>query len=541
MGKTYAAKNLAEEFVKAKLPFVVLDPLGAWWGLRLDADGKRKGLPITILGGDYGDLPLEPTIAAGTEIAEFVVERPGHYLLDLSSFKSDAEQDRFAEGFATRLFRVKQSRTKRQPVMVFVDEADAFAPQQPMHGQEKMLGAYRTLMRRGRLFGIGMVAITQRPAALNKNVLTQAEMLIVGQVTGSQDRQAIDLWVKEHATEDQRAEFLKSMAGLQKGEMWFWSPSWLRVFEQVRIRKAETFDSSKTPEPDEQLPEPVPLDEKAKAALEKRLAATIERAKQEDPDELHKEIRRLKAELVKRPTETKVEKVMERFEVPIFRDGEVSRLEKAVGALADFGAELQVVAKEIGGAMRAAATVKAPVISQKVPSLAREPRPRVHISQVETDEPLGKGERTVLTVLAQWPEGRTHSELAFLAGYSSRASTLGVILAKLRRVGYVAPDQPIRLTPEGAAAVGGYEELPTGAGLLDHWLRHPRMGEGERKVLRVLIDVYPEALSHDELCEATGYSPGASTIGVILAKLRKLGLVEKGQRRVASEFMEAIA
>lgn len=46
--------------------------------------------------------------------------------------------------------------------------------------------------------------------------------------------------------------------------------------------------------------------------------------------------------------------------------------------------------------------------------------------------------------------------------------------------------------------------------------------------------------THERLCELTDYSPTASTMGVILSKLRKLGLVESGRRRLAPEFMEAV-
>lgn len=67
------------------------------------------------------------------------------------------------------------------------------------------------------------------------------------------------------------------------------------------------------------------------------------------------------------------------------------------------------------------------------------------------------------------------------------------------------------------------------------------MGEGERRVLDVLMDHYPDALSNQDLCEYAGYSPTASTVGVILSKLRKLSLVEKKVRRVAPEFMASIA
>lgn len=75
VGKTYTASVIAEEMVKVELPFVVLDPTGAWWGLRASADGKSEGLPVVIIGGAHGDVPLEAT--AGKVIADLVVDHPG--------------------------------------------------------------------------------------------------------------------------------------------------------------------------------------------------------------------------------------------------------------------------------------------------------------------------------------------------------------------------------------------------------------------------------------------------------------------------------
>ena len=40
-GKTYTAAVLAEEFAKAKVPFIVHDPIDVWWGLRLSARRQR--------------------------------------------------------------------------------------------------------------------------------------------------------------------------------------------------------------------------------------------------------------------------------------------------------------------------------------------------------------------------------------------------------------------------------------------------------------------------------------------------------------------
>ena len=70
-GKSHTAGVLVEEVLKAEQQVVILDPKGDWWGLRSSADGKSEGLPITIMGGTHGDVPLEPT--AGALIADIVV------------------------------------------------------------------------------------------------------------------------------------------------------------------------------------------------------------------------------------------------------------------------------------------------------------------------------------------------------------------------------------------------------------------------------------------------------------------------------------
>src|SRR5437773_9350213 len=92
-GKTYAAQKLAEEMYAAGAQFVVLDPVGIWYGLRLAADGKRPGLEVPVLGGLHGDIPLE--VGAGALIANLVVDRGVSMVLDVSQFESDADKARF--------------------------------------------------------------------------------------------------------------------------------------------------------------------------------------------------------------------------------------------------------------------------------------------------------------------------------------------------------------------------------------------------------------------------------------------------------------
>src|SRR5436190_11200895 len=79
-GKSHTAGVIVEEVLKARQQVVILDPKGDWWGVRSSADGKTAGLPITIMGGKRGDVPLEPT--AGALLADVVVNERVSLLLD---------------------------------------------------------------------------------------------------------------------------------------------------------------------------------------------------------------------------------------------------------------------------------------------------------------------------------------------------------------------------------------------------------------------------------------------------------------------------
>ncbi len=124
-GKSYFAMMMAEEMFRHSLPFVVLDPTGAWWGLRSGADGDpEKGLAIPVIGGEHGDLPLvegEALAHQGAVIAEFAVAHyPQSLIVDLSLITPD-EQHAFAAAFFGQLFL-----RSRRAVHLFVDEADEF-------------------------------------------------------------------------------------------------------------------------------------------------------------------------------------------------------------------------------------------------------------------------------------------------------------------------------------------------------------------------------------------------------------------------------
>lgn len=82
MGKSNLGTVLVEELAKNRLRFAVIDPTGVWHGLQSTPDGKRAGVPVLILGGKHGNLPLEPT--GGALVADLVVDEQANVVMDLA-------------------------------------------------------------------------------------------------------------------------------------------------------------------------------------------------------------------------------------------------------------------------------------------------------------------------------------------------------------------------------------------------------------------------------------------------------------------------
>lgn len=347
-GKSYGATKLCEEMLDAKAQVVALDPVGVWYGLRvgtLEVDDKAPpGYSIPVFGGLHGDIPLEA--GAGALMADLIVERNLSAVLDLSSFLL-AEQRRFATDFATQLFHRKK--TQRSAVHVFFEEAQEFVPQQVRGDVAKMVGAFERLIKLGRNFGIGATLISQRPQAVNKDVLNQTECLIAFQMTGPQERKTIETWIAEKGVNEDIATVLPH---LKVGQCHIWSPQWLGISRTVKIAAKRTADVSSTPKPGVKPIQPRELSPVDLAELREKMSATIERAKAEDPRELRRllnaeraEAQRLKAQLEKGHTEIKTR------EVPVLSEGFLKRIEKFADKAWDSGSSVCAAVKDLREAL----------------------------------------------------------------------------------------------------------------------------------------------------------------------------------------------
>ena len=237
-GKTFTAKGIVERLLDMGRRVLVLDPLSVWWGLKASADGKAPGYSIPVFGGPKGD--IEITGESGHAIGKLLAVTPISAVLDLGHMRK-AEQARIVADLLDHLFTVN-----RDPLWLVLEEADAFAPQQPMGDMTRVLGEVDRIARRGRNFGFRLISITQRPAKLNKDVLTQLSTLIALGVTSPQDRDAIKAWVDGNADRDKARSVYDSLARLKVGEGWIWAPDH-DLLRRVKFPHIKTLDTSKTP------------------------------------------------------------------------------------------------------------------------------------------------------------------------------------------------------------------------------------------------------------------------------------------------------
>lgn len=188
-GKTYNAGSCVERILTSKGRAIIPDPLGVWWGLRLMFDGKAASpFKVVIFGGPHGDLPINEH--SGALIGETCAGMAESAIIDLSEIGTKAGERRFMLAFLSALYR----NTAGEPLHLILDEADMWAPERLLDRDgeaAKLLGMMETIVRRGRVKGFIPRLISQRPAVLSKNVLSQADALIAFKLTSSQDRDAI--------------------------------------------------------------------------------------------------------------------------------------------------------------------------------------------------------------------------------------------------------------------------------------------------------------------------------------------------------------
>lgn len=548
-GKTYGASKLAEEFWAIGAQFVVIDPVGVWYGLRLAKDGKKpSSINIPIFGGLHGDVPLEST--GGELLANLVVDKGLSCIIDVSQFESETEKARFAMDFANKLFFRKKS--KPSAIHLFLEECQEFVPQNPQKGEERMLHAFVRMQKLGRNFGIGSSYISQRPQEVNKKALNMCQTLFVFRTTGTHERTAIEKWIEDKSLDETIANDLPK---IPTGDCHVWSPEFLKISEMAHISEKETFNASATPEVGAVAKArhlaPIDLDK-----VRSEMAATIEKAKGEDPKLLRQKIIQLEREL-KRPQPNQSSQMTKMVPMGVSQwleygkkyaydkfflekaKKEKEAMEKYIAQLLKALAEMctegdralrikRIVVEKSPGYVEPRQVYNAPVVLLPQGKRQHTPLP-VEKTQFdsgpthneEDEKKMGAGERTVLIAVAQNADGMTRNNITVHTLY--KRSTRDAYIARLAQRGYVVTiGTKIKTTESGIEALGNdYEPLPQGPDLVKYLEK--RLPNGEWEILNLLLN-NPAGLERESITEMLNFK--RSTRDAYIARLSARELIE---------------
>lgn len=515
-GKTYAAKGVVESILSEGGRVCIIDPIGAWHGLRSSATGKSAGFPVVIFGGDHADLPLGG--AHGEAIAEIIGTASTPAILDTSLMRV-GERTRFFADFADALVRKNKG-----PLHLVIDEAHLFAPQGKVNDPQSgaMLHAANNLVSLGRARGLRIILITQRPAKLHKDSLTQVETLVALRLIAPQDRKAIEEWIKDNADEKQGREVIQSLAMLNTGHGWVWAPE-LGILERVTFPKIKTFDFSRAPDETESGHGPVlaPID---REAISQRLEAVAKEAVANDPARLKAEIAKLKREVIAHPQIVADTQAIERADKAGYERGFREGTASAYTTIMPKADAVVRAANDLRQTALPPSNYRQPVRqipSKPTPSPKRTTSPNGH---APPSTALPKAERRILIALAQYQGGRTKNQVAVLTGYAVNGGGFNNAISALRSAGYlIGSGNNLDITDSGIVALGGFDPLPTGHALLEHWMR--QLGKAECEALRVIAGAWPGVISKEDVASTAGYAPDGGGFNNAISRLRTLELI----------------
>ena len=505
-GKSYGAAVFAEELYKVKVPFVVLDPIDVWWGLKVGADGKGKGLPVVVFGKEHADIQL--TRGMGRQIAEAVVKH--NISCVISTFgMNKTEMREVVTNFSERLLQINNT-----PRQVIIEEAHEFVPQRVQGAMAKCFSAVEALLVMGRNRGIGVTLLNQRMATLNKDLLTQIDVLVAFRSVGPQDRRAFSDWVEVHNEENDEHfnEFMRSVPGLKTGTAWVWSPEFLEKFELVRFRARETFHPDR-----EKLGMTFKMPEISQGDVQAFIDAFTKKPEIKRMEVFGKVLERSKDGIIKKFDLKGMSIMSSKHELAweynrgYFDGTQKGRQEGAIEGNKKYRVLINKCAQllmrthgNIDAALKLLEDERAAGARVAPPEGIRSPAAPLGAIVLGEGQSFSKGARTVLSYLhSVHPNAKTKAQLWIAARYSPGGGFDNTV-AELTSTGMVEKDQDgkYRSTEQHDPSMLDPEFDPS----IRLW--DAKLSKGARTVFHLFLDNPSDRYTKRELAEQTGYAMG---------------------------------
>lgn len=508
-GKSYLLRVIAEQTI-GQIQTVIFDSEGEFSTL-------REIHPDLLL--ISGDGEIKPNVKAAGLLARKLCELNVSAVIGIDDMPIDAQR-KFVRLFLESL--MSAPRAIWHPMLLMIDEAHKFAPEKSA-GESEATQAVIALMSQGRKRGFGGILASQRLSKLHKDSAAECNNVMIGRT-----------WLD---VDQQRAS---GMLGLTKGDkssLQYMEPGKFYGFgPALNLSGVVTFQTAKArtthPEAGTRHKVATPAASNAVNQIVQALSDLPEQAEQEARTlrEAQARIQALERELKAKPKPQADHKAIEQAIAQANAQFQKT-FEHREAQWQALCAELRQRLAQIGhlaGMSKLTEPAPQPKIQKPIPkvtaSTTPQPVKRRSADEYVLRQVLPKGERSILTVLAQYPNGRTKIQVAILTGYAHNGGGFSNYVSSLRSRGLLeGGTENLRITEDGLSALGDYEPLPTGDQLIEYWLN--RLGKCERACLEVLCSEYPSGLCKEALANLTGYEASGGGFNNALSKLRTLELI----------------
>ena len=225
-GKSNSASVVCEKLLDNGYGILIVDIDGEYYGLKEEYE-------ILHVGADE-ECDLRVGVEHASKIAELALEGNVPIILDVSSFLDESEARELLTAVTKQLF-AKEKKLK-QPFLMLVEEVHEYIPEGGgMDETGKML---IKVGKRGRKHGLGIVGISQRPADVKKDFITQCDWLCWHRLTWDNDTKVVGRILG--------SKYASAVEDLGDGEA-FLMTDWDESIRRIQFHRKQTFDAGATP------------------------------------------------------------------------------------------------------------------------------------------------------------------------------------------------------------------------------------------------------------------------------------------------------
>jgi len=226
-GKSNTASVVVEELLEAGYPVCIIDTDGEYYGL-------KQSYELLHAGADE-ECDVQVSSEHAEKLANLALEENVPLILDVSGFLDKSDADELIRETARHLF-AKEKKLKK-PFLLVVEECHEYIPESG--GMDETGRMFVQIGKRGRKHGLGIVGISQRPADVKKDFITQANWLTWHRLTWENDTKVVGRIVG--------SEYGNRVSDLNDGQA-FVQSDWTEADVQtIQFKRKRTFDAGATP------------------------------------------------------------------------------------------------------------------------------------------------------------------------------------------------------------------------------------------------------------------------------------------------------